>query len=218
MNQTTLVIMPAGIGSRYDTGHAILACRNVIDTPFAIINADDYYGKEAFVKMHNFLINHTDTKTEYCMIGFKLSNTLSENGTVTRGVCSMNNEHYLSRITETHEILKASDGLYESEEGIDLNDDTLVSMNMWGVTPEYIDILQDKFVSFLSNLSPSDTKSEFLLPTIMGDLLNEDSITIKVLDSSDRWFGVTYAEDKDSVINAFNELISKGIYNANLWS
>ena len=133
----------------WGTGQAVLACRGIVDTPFAVINADDYYGKEAFVKMYRFLREHENTKNEYCMAGFKLANTLSENGTVTRGVCAMDEEHNLVRIAETHEIMRKEDGCYTSEEGRDLSDDTLVSMNMWGVTPEYIDTLQRMFVEFL---------------------------------------------------------------------
>lgn len=209
---------PADRTKPWGTGQAVLACRGVVDVPFAVINADDYYGKEAFVKMHAYLTEHYDTKNAYCMAGFKLANTLSENGTVTRGVCAMDSSGNLVRINETHEIKKNEDGSYESEEDMELSDDTLVSMNMWGVTPEYIDTLHTKFVEFLSKMDPADLKAEFLLPTIMGDLLKEDKVTIKVLPSSDRWFGVTYIEDKDSVVAAFQQLVADGVYKEDLWA
>lgn len=201
----------------WGTGQAVLACRGIVETPFAVINADDYYGKEAFVKMYRFLREHENTKNEYCMAGFKLANTLSENGTVTRGVCAMDEEHNLVRIAETHEIMRKEDGCYTSEEGRDLSDDTLVSMNMWGVTPEYIDTLQRMFVEFLKNLSPDDLKAEYLLPTIMGELLQKKEVSIQVLSSSDSWFGVTYPEDKETVEKAFIRLVRDGVYCSNLW-
>lgn len=202
----------------WGTGQAVLACRHILDDPFVVINADDYYGKEAFVKIYQFLADHENTTGEYCMAGFKLSNTLSENGTVTRGVCKMDEKNNLITISETHEIERRADGTYASEEGAELCDDTLVSMNMWGVTPEYIGVLEDCFEEFLQNMDPSDLKAEFLLPIIMDDLLKQDSATVQVLSSSDRWFGVTYAEDKDSVVEAFKQLVAEGVYSEDLWS
>lgn len=201
----------------WGTGQAVLACRHILDVPFVVINADDYYGKEAFVKIYNFLAEHENTIDEYCMAGFKLANTLSENGTVTRGVCKMDENDNLITINETHEIARAEDGTYNSEEGLELSDDTLVSMNMWGVTPEYIGILEDKFEEFLQNMDSVDLKAEFLLPIIMDDLLKSGQSTVKVLASSDRWFGVTYQEDKDSVVAAFKQLVADGVYSENLW-
>ena len=201
----------------WGTGQAVLACRKILDIPFVVINADDYYGKEAFVKIYQFLKEHNSDKYQYCMAGFKLSNTLSENGTVTRGVCSMDEKENLVKITETHEILRDSDGNYTSEEDTILTEDTLVSMNMWGVTPEFIGILQDKFVEFLKQMHPEDLKAEFLLPTIIDDLLQKRQAEVKVLSSSDRWFGVTYAEDKESVVQAFQQLVADGVYGYNLW-
>ncbi len=201
----------------WGTGQAVLACRGILDVPFAVINADDYYGREAFVKMFKFLSKHQDTRRQYCMAGFQLVNTLSENGTVTRGVSRMDADNNLIAIKETHEISRNADGTYSSEEGVDLSDDTLVSMNMWGVTPEFIDILQDKFVEFLQQVKPGDVKAEYLLPTIVGELLEKEQVQVKVLSSSDRWFGVTYVEDKESVVKAFRQLVADGVYGESLW-
>ena len=170
----------------WGTGQAVLACRHILDIPFVVINADDYYGKEAFVKIYNFLAEHENTTDQYCMAGFELANTLSENGTVTRGVCKMDTDNNLITINETHEIARLEDGSYTSEEGLELFDDTLVSMNMWGVTPEYIGILEDKFEEFLQNVEDGDLKAEFLLPIIMDDLLKSGQSSVKVLSSSDR--------------------------------
>lgn len=202
----------------WGTGQAVLACREILNIPFVVINADDYYGKEAYVKLHKFLSEHDDTAHQYCMAGFKLANTLSENGTVTRGVCQTDAQDNLVKITETHEIMRQKDGAYTSEEAISLSDDTLVSMNMWGVTPEFINILQDRFVEFLKQVQPGDLKAEYLLPTIIDDLLQSGQAAVKVLSSSDRWFGVTYAEDKDSVMQAFKQLVEDGVYGEDLWS
>lgn len=208
---------PADRTKPWGTGQAVLACRKILDVPFVVINADDYYGKEAFVKTYRFLREHVSDKFRYCMAGFKLSNTLSENGTVTRGVCSMDDRENLVKITETHEILRDKAGNYTSEESETLTDDTLVSMNMWGVTPEFMAILQDRFVDFLKNMNPEDLKAEFLLPTIMDDLLQSGQAEVRVLSSSDRWFGVTYAEDKESVVQAFKQLVADGVYGQSLW-
>lgn len=209
---------PAERTKPWGTGQAVLACREILDIPFAVINADDYYGKEAFVKLYKFLTEHDKSAHQYCMAGFKLANTLSENGTVTRGVCRMDEQDHLVNITETHGIMRNADGTYTSEEGISLTDDTLVSMNMWGVTPEFIRILQDRFVEFLQQVKPDDLKAEYLLPTIIDDLLQAGQVSVKVLSSSDRWFGVTYVEDKEGVVQAFKQLVSDGVYRENLWA
>lgn len=208
---------PADRTKPWGTGQAVLACRDIVDVPFVVINADDYYGKEAFVKIYKFLTEHAEDEKQYCMAGFKLSNTLSENGTVTRGVCEMDDQDLLVKISETHEILRDAQGVYTCEEGTALSDDTLVSMNMWGVTPEFMKILEDRFITFLGNVEEGDLKAEYLLPTIIGDLLKDEEVTVQVLSSADRWFGVTYAEDKDSVVAAFKQLVADGVYNESLW-
>ncbi|MBQ9984041.1 MAG: nucleotidyltransferase [Lachnospiraceae bacterium] len=202
----------------WGTGQAVLACRHILDVPFVVINADDYYGKEAFVKMYKFLEEHENTTDQYCMAGYKLVNTLSENGTVTRGVCEMDEDANLMGIVETHNTGRVADGTYSCDEGISLSDDSLVSMNMWGVTPEYIGILEDKFEEFLQNIDAEDLKAEFLLPLIMDELIKTGQSTIKVLSTPDRWFGVTYQEDKDSVVAAFKQLVADGVYSEDLWA
>lgn len=201
----------------WGTGHAVLACRDILQEPFAVINADDYYGKEAFRKMYDFLKEHEHTKYQYCMAGFQLSNTLSDNGVVTRGVCAMDKEEHLIEIEETSGIMRGEDGVIRSADGNVIPEDALVSMNMWGVTPEFMEILKEKFVSFLQRLEPGDLKKEYLLPIIIDDLLQNGQVSVKVLSTSDKWFGVTYAEDKDTVVEAFKKLVENGVYKKCLW-
>ena len=195
---------PADRTKPWGTGQAVLCCRDVVKEPFAVINADDYYGKEAFAKVYQYLSSHGDTKGEYCMAGFILDNTLSDNGTVTRGVCSVDDRENLVRIDETKGIMRNEDGVIRDEAGNSIPDGTHVSMNMWGLTPEFIDILDQGFRRFLEGLDQDDLKSEYLLPTIIGDLLKEKAASVKVLETADKWFGVTYQEDKQTVIDAFH--------------
>ena len=204
----------------WGTGQAVLACKGIVKELFAVINADDYYGKEAFVKMHQFLMNaDTDRPYDYCMAGFILGNTLSENGGVTRGICQVDENGYLSDIIETQNIVKTGSGAaVQHEDGlhpIDIN--SHVSMNMWGLTPQFIDILDEGFKVFLANVKPEDLKAEYLLPTIIGQLLHEGKVTVKVLETRDKWFGVTYKEDKDFVVNSFRKLTEDGVYSPQLF-
>ncbi len=208
---------PADRTKPWGTGQAVLCCRDVVKEPFAVINADDYYGKEAFAKVYQYLSSHGDTKGEYCMAGFILDNTLSDNGTVTRGVCSVDDRENLVRIDETKGIMRNEDGVIRDEAGNSIPDGTHVSMNMWGLTPEFIDILDQGFRRFLEGLDQDDLKSEYLLPTIIGNLLKEKAASVKVLETADKWFGVTYQEDKQTVIDAFHELVDKGVYRSPLY-
>lgn len=208
---------PADRTKPWGTGQAVLCCRDVVKEPFAVINADDYYGKEAFAKVYQYLSSHGDTKGEYCMAGFILDNTLSDNGTVTRGVCCVDDRENLVRIDETKGIMRNEDGIIRDEAGNSIPDGTHVSMNMWGLTPEFIDILDQGFRSFLEGLDQDDLKSEYLLPTIIGDLLEKKAASVKVLETADKWFGVTYQEDKQTVIDAFHELVDKGVYRSPLY-
>ncbi|MCU6760825.1 UDP-N-acetylglucosamine diphosphorylase/glucosamine-1-phosphate N-acetyltransferase [uncultured Roseburia sp.] len=209
---------PADRTKPWGTGQAVLCCKNVVKEPFAVINADDYYGKEAFKKVYTYLNSHTESKHEYCMAGFILDNTLSDNGTVTRGVCRVDEEENLIQIDETKGIQKNADGIIRDENDNELLTGTHVSMNMWGLTSEFIEILDKGFKEFLSQMSEDDIKAEYLLPTIIGDLLEAEKISVKVLETTDKWFGVTYQEDKQTVIDAFSDLIKKGIYKTPLYN
>lgn len=194
----------------WGTGQAILACQNLVHEPFLVINADDYYGKEAYVEAYNYLTKkHDQTRLPACMVGFVLKNTLSDNGGVTRGICQESN-HKLVDIVETHNIEKRDGQAIVGDKIID--SESVVSMNMWGLYPEIFTILETGFNDFLQSLDKSDLKSEYLLPTIIGDLLKNKKITVEVLRSRDEWFGVTYKEDKDSVKQSIQELVNKGIY------
>ena len=201
----------------WGTGQAVLACRDILDGPFAVINADDYYGKEAFRRVYSFLKEHADSHQEYCMAGFELANTLSENGTVTRGVCHMDTESSLITVHETKGIVRDEAGVIRSKDGSEIANNALVSMNMWGLTLDFVDILKTEFVEFLSKMDPEDLKAEFLLPTIIDGLLRKKLANVKVLFTPDKWFGVTYAEDKAAVVQAFEALIEAGVYNKKLW-
>ena len=210
--------VPAGRTKPWGTGQAILSIRGKVDTPFAAINADDYYGKEAYKEGYSYLQEmkkdlHSD-KLPVCMVGFVLKNTLSDNGGVTRGICRVDESHMLTDIVETNNIVKTHDGAaVQNEDGREKIDvESEVSMNMWGLTPDFFEILEDGFGDFLKSTQPEDLKAEYLLPTIIGDLLKTDKVEVKVLQSQDKWFGVTYKEDKELVVNSIRELISQGHY------
>ena len=195
----------------WGTGQAILVCKDVVKEPFLVINADDYYGKEAFKKAYEYLSNEIDEKKilPICMVGFVLKNTLSDNGTVTRGICKEENEKLVD-IKETHNIEKSGDKVICGDR--ELDKDALVSMNMWGLYPEFIDLLLVGFLDFLERLNKDDLKSEFLLPIYIDDLLKQKKVTVDVLKSNDKWFGVTYQADKEMVINNIRLLIEQGAY------
>ena len=194
----------------------------LIDGPFAVINADDYYGKEAYRKLYAYLKNYDPARpTDYCMAGFILKNTLSDNGTVTRGVCKVNADGYLTEVVETSNILKTVENgqVGASVDGEPLDPDCYVSMNMWGLTPEFMDVLREGFKVFLQETfaAGNEMKGEYLLPTIIGGMLEEGKCSVKVLESADKWFGVTYKEDKESVVNSFRALIEAGVYQEKLF-
>lgn len=204
---------PEGRTKPWGTGQAVLSCKGKVNEPFIIINADDYYGKEAFVKVHDFLVSAEPKK--YCGAGFILKNTLSDNGGVTRGVCKVDEDMMLIDIVETSDIVKTPTGAVAGGKEIDAN--SYVSMNMWGVTPEYIDLLEKGFIKFLSELKDGDIKSEFLVPIYMDELIKSGEVSVKMLETNDKWFGVTYKEDTQAVKDAFKELYDKGVYNTNLY-
>ena len=205
----------------WGTGQAVLACRKTLNIPFAVINADDYYGKEAFVKLHDFLVGYTPEKAnQFCMAGFILKNTLSENGAVTRGICETNEEGYLTAVHETSNIVKTSEGAAVDNDGqlTSINAESYASMNMWGLTPEFMQILEDGFKEFFANMGNKDImKAEYLLPIYIDELLQAGRVSVKVLDTNDKWFGVTYKEDKDYVVKSFAKLIEAGVYQKNLF-
>ena len=207
--------IPEGRKKPWGTGQAVLVAKDLISEPFAVINADDYYGKEAFVKLHNFLTSEIKPNG-FCMAGFVLKNTLSDNGGVTRGVCKMDENEYLTDVVETHDIVKTADGAETNGNIIDV--ESLVSMNMWGLAPEYMGMLETGFADFFKTVDTNPLKAEYLLPIHIGQLLKEDKVTVKVLSTPDKWFGVTYQEDKDFVIESFKKLIADGVYSADLFS
>ena len=204
------VTVPEGRSKPWGTGQAVLCAKDLVDCPFAVINADDYYGKEAFVKLHDFLcVEHRPG--EYCMAGFILKNTLSENGGVTRGLCQEDGKGYLTNVTETRNIVKTADGAQVNGELID--PETYVSMNMWGLGPEFMDTLQVGFEEFFRGTAQEDPlKAEYLLPIYIGQLLQRGKVSVRVLETMDKWFGVTYREDKPAVVESFRKLIADGVY------
>lgn len=183
----------------WGTGHAILMLEHM-ENPFVVINADDYYGKIGFKNIYNFLINEDNDSYNYCMAGFILKNTLSDNGGVSRGICKVK-DGYLEDIVETHDITKESD--------IDKN--SVVSMNMWGFTPTILSELKIRFDKFLKENS-KDLKKEFLLPSVVDELIKEGTASVKVLETNDKWYGITFSEDLAGVKKAFEEFYEKGIY------
>lgn len=212
--------VPEGRAKPWGTGQAILCCKNVVSEPFVIINADDYYGKEAFVKVHDYLVNTKNTDVfNWCMAGFILKNTLSENGGVSRGVCEADAEGNLSNINETHNIIIKDGAAIDNGDGTytKIDENSYVSMNMWGVTPEIFGVLEKGFSEFLAGLTEADIKKEYLLPDICDMLIKTGKAKIKLLETEDKWFGVTYAEDKQYVMDSFKKLIADGVYKEKLF-
>ena len=197
----------AGRTKPWGTGHAVLACDGLLDSPFCVINADDYYGKEGFVKAAQFL-----DQGQYGLVGYVLKNTLSDNGGVTRGICAVQ-DGKLAGITETKNIIKTADGA--EADGCAVDTESLVSMNFWCYPQTFMEVLKKGFPVFLENLS-DPMKDEYLLPIIADGMLKE-GVAFAVLSSHDRWFGVTYKEDKPAVVNSFRKLIAEGIYKEDLY-
>jgi dTDP-glucose pyrophosphorylase len=214
--------VPEGRTKPWGTGQAVLAARDVIKEPFVVINADDYYGKNGFVAMHDALVNASENgdEEEIYLAGFILKNTLSDNGGVTRGICSQDEDGNLTGINETKNIIRTDSGSGAAEmtdEGlVDVDADSLVSMNMWGLMPTFVDKLRSGFPKFLSEIKEGDIKAEYLLPIIIDGMLQEGQAHVHVLRTEDKWFGVTYREDKDSVRDAFAELVKNGVYESPL--
>ena len=213
--------VPAGRVKPWGTGQAILACKNVVKEPFVIINADDYYGKEAFIKLHDFLISENENKEKMnlAMAGFSLKNTLSENGAVTRGVCVADANGYLEKVIETTGI-QIVDGKIQcdnAEVSKWITSDAMVSMNMWAGYPDFLRYIDEVFARFLDTLGENSEKKEYLLPNIVAELLEKNLAAVKVLNTSDRWIGITYKEDIEPAQEKFRFMMKSGIYPMQLW-
>jgi len=210
------VTVPEGRTKPWGTGQAVLSARNIIDCPFAVINADDYYGKEAYVKLHDFL-NQKQAPNAYAMAGFILKNTLSENGGVTRGVCQVDGKGFLTDVVETKNIVKTAAGAEAEGQSLDVN--SYVSMNMWALQPEFIQVLDRGFGEFFQTAARENPmKAEYLLPIYIGQLLRQGQVSVQVLETGEKWFGVTYREDKPAVVESFRQLIEAGIYSTPLFA
>ncbi len=214
--------VPAGRTKPWGTAHAALAARNIVDGPFAVINADDYYGPEAYQEIYNYLSTHQDGDMyEYVMVGYLLKNTVTENGTVARGVCEETADHFLTQVTERTKIEKGEPPRYTEDDGAtwtDLSADTIVSMNMWGFTRSFLDEALARFPAFLDKaLAENPEKGEYFLPTVVSQLIDEGKARVKVLRSEDKWYGVTYREDKPAVVAAIAEKTASGLYPDRLW-
>ena len=209
-------LVPEGRKKPWGTGQAVLSAKAEIEGPFVVINADDYYGKEAYVQLQAFLSENRE-ENGYCMAGFVLENTLSENGGVTRGICRAEDNGRLVTITETDGILRTEDGIRAGAAVLDGK--TPVSMNMWGFTPGIFGKLERGFTEFLRTDAKKDPlKAEFLLPVYIGKLLQENAVSVQVLPTGDKWFGVTYQEDRENVVQSIRELIETGEYSPDLYS
>lgn len=204
---------PEGRTKPWGTGQAVLAAKQVLKTPFVVINADDYYGKEGLRALHEHLVSGGGD----CMAGFVLRNTLSDNGGVTRGICKMDEKSCLTQVTETKNILKTAAGA--QADGVELDLDSLVSMNMWGLTLDFLQVLEQGFAEFFEKEVPTNPlKAEYLIPTFIGKLLSQNKISVKVLKTNDAWYGMTYKEDVPAVKESFARMLAEGIYQADLFS
>ena len=204
--------LPQGRTKPWGTGQAVLAARQLINEPFIVINADDYYGKEGFKKVHDYLVEGG----KCCMAGFVIKNTLSDNGAVTRGICMAENG-YLTKVVETSNIIKTATGAEADGKVIDT--ESLCSMNMWGLTPEFMAQLQEGFEEFFkTTVNTNPLKGEYLIPSYIGELLQQGKIAVKVLKSNDTWYGMTYKEDVASVKASFAQMIKDGVYKEDLYS
>ena len=207
----------------WGTAHAILSCIDIVDGPFVVINADDYYGRDAFQKIYEFLSTHQDDdKYRYAMVGYRLENTLTENGHVARGVCTVDENNYLVKVEERTRIERKGDGVaYTENDGeswIELPKDSIVSMNMWGFSESFLQEIKAGFPEFLENgLKTNPLKCEYFLPSVVSSLLKQDRATVEVLTSQDKWYGVTYKEDKPVVVAAIQNMKDNGIYPQQVW-
>ena len=211
---------PEGREKPWGTNHAVLMGKDVINEPFAVINADDFYGRDSFAVLGKFLSDLKEgEKNKYCMVGFRVGNTLSESGSVARGICSTDANALLETVVERTEIMRVDGPVcYKDEEGkwVAIEDNTPVSMNMWGFTPDYFKYSEDYFVEFLKE-NISNLKCEYFIPLMVNKLITEKTATVEVLDTTSKWFGVTYAADRQSVVDKIQVLIDAGEYPAKLF-
>ena len=216
--------VPEGRTRPWGTGHAVLCAKEAVgNAPFAVVNADDFYGKQGFREIFNYLSNASDgEKADYCMVGFRLGNTVTENGSVARGVCSVDENNYLTKVVERTKIEQYAGGIhYLDDDGTtwqDVSADTPVSMNMWGFTPGFMDALEQDFPKFFAEKVPQNPeKAEMFLPASVSKLVDEGKAAVKVLRTDDKWYGVTYAADKPVVIAALQTMTRQGKYPDGLW-
>lgn len=215
--------VPEGRKKPWGTGQAVLSIKGLVNEPFLVINADDYYGREGFKRLHDYMVNQMDGSGDVydmCMGGFLLENTLSENGGVTRGVCSVSGDGYLKTVVETYDIQKTADGLSAKDvtgAPVNVPSGCHVSMNMWGLPAAFLKELETGFPEFLSSLKEGDIKSEYLLPSVINRLVESGRARVKVIETPDKWFGVTYREDKQAVVDSLRALIAAGVYPEKLY-
>ena len=215
--------VPEGRIKPWGPGHAVLSCIDILDGPFAVINADDYYGPEAFKMIYDYLTTHEDdSRYRYTMVGYRLGNTLTENGHVSRGICEVSEDGYLQTVTERTWIESGKDGIgYSEDEGktfTALDPQVPVSMNFWGFPQSVLKQAKEGFPLFLEKaLKENPMKAEYFLPSIVSRMIEKDGAKVNVLKSSDRWYGVTYQEDKETVVKAFEQMTKEGLYPQPLW-
>lgn len=211
--------IPEGRVKPWGTTHALLCGKELLNDPFAVINADDFYGRDAYVKVADFLKNKSTDDNGYCMIGYHVGNTLTDNGSVARGVCNIC-DGKLDTIVERTKIYKTEAGARffdENDNAVDLTPETVVSMNFWGFTPSVFQGLEKDFEQFKKNISKDPLKSEALLPNAIGNMIKSGECSVEVLETTEKWFGVTYSEDKPTTVARIKELIDDGVYPNGLW-
>ena len=201
----------------WGTGHAVLVAKDAINEPFAVINADDFYGKQAFEVISKFLSETENDSNKYAMVGYKLENTLSENGSVSRGICKAENG-FLTDVVERTSITIEDDIIVYNDDGemVEIDGSSVVSMNFWGFSPLFFDQLERDFTNFMDE-NAHELKAEFFIPSVVNDLIEDKEASVNILTSNDQWFGVTYQEDKEVTISKVKELTDKGVYPVNLW-
>lgn len=211
--------VPANRVKPWGTNHAVMMGKEVINEPFAVINADDFYGRESYRILGDFLSQLANSKNLYCMVGYRVGNTLSESGAVARGICEMDENHNLLGIVERTQVMRI-DGVVkykdENNNWVAIDDNTPVSMNMWGFTPDYFAYSEDYFVDFLKKNAENIT-AEYFIPLLINHLVTNKMATVKVLDTPSKWFGVTYPEDRPGVVAKLQKLVDEGVYPSPLW-